>query len=135
MIQREFGRVIAISSMMSRFGSEGFATHAAAKSAVDALMQVVAREVGRHGITANVVAPGAVESKATATMPEEVRAWIAGATPARRFGRPEDIADVVAFLASERARWVNGQWIAADGGLGGPLPFSSDDIVKMGGRR
>jgi 3-oxoacyl-[acyl-carrier protein] reductase len=135
MIARGFGRIVAISSMMARHGSEGFATHAAAKGAVDAAVYVLAREVGRFGITANVVAPGAIESNATASMPAEVKSWIASATPARRFGRPDDIGGIVALLASDRAGWLNGQWIAAAGGLDGPLPFSSEEIVRIGKSR
>lgn len=130
MIAGGWGRIVAISSMMSRHGSEGFGAHAAAKSALDAAVHVLAREVGAHGVTANVVAPGATDTRSLATVAPEVRAWVEAKTPARRLGRPEDVAGIVALLCSEGAGWLNGAWIAADGGLDSGLPFTSDEIVR-----
>lgn len=132
MIQRKWGRVIAVSSMMSRKGSAGFATHAAAKSAVDAAAYVLAREVAQHGITVNMVAPGATETSSTAFMAPEVRTWIEQKTPAGRIAKPEDIANVIAMLASEQSQWINGQYLQVDGGLDSPLPFAWNEIIRMG---
>ena len=131
MIQRKWGRIIAISSMMSRKGSPGFATPAAAKSAVDAAAYVLAREVGEHGITVNVVAPGATETNSTAFLAPEVRTWIEQKTPTARLGKPEDIAAAVAMLASDQGRWIHGQYLQLDGGLDGPLPFAWKEIIRM----
>ena len=117
MMERGWGRVIAVSSTLSRFASEGFGAHAAAKAALDSACRVLAREVGPHGITVNVVAPGLVETDATAHQPEEMKRAVARATPLRRLGVPEDIGGVVAFLASDQARWVTGQYLPLNGGL------------------
>lgn len=131
MIERRWGRVIAISSMMSRKGSSGFATHAASKSAVDAAAYVLAREVAPYGVTVNVVAPGATETSSTSFMAPEVRSWIEQKTPAGRIAKPEDIAHVVAMLASEQSQWINGQYLQVDGGLDSPLPFAWNEIIRM----
>lgn len=134
MIARRFGRLILVSSMMSRHPSPGFATHAAAKSALDAAVLTLARELGVHGVTANIVAPGVVESASTATIAPEVRAWVERATPGARLGVPDDLGQVIAWLASDAARWVTGQYLQMDGGLGGSLPFASDAIIRQGAR-
>jgi 3-oxoacyl-[acyl-carrier protein] reductase len=131
MIQRKWGRMIAISSMMSRKGSPGFATHACAKSAVDAAAYVLAREVGMHGITVNVIAPGATHTSSTAHLSPQVRAWIEQKTPTARMGTPEDIAAVVAMVASDQGQWIHGQYLQLDGGLDGPLPFTWKEIIQM----
>jgi NAD(P)-dependent dehydrogenase (short-subunit alcohol dehydrogenase family) len=130
MIAARTGRIIAVSSIMSRLGSAGFGSYAAAKAAIDGAMFVLAREVGPHGITANVVAPGAVQSRATEGLASEVRGFVERATPAGRMAEPSDIGDVVAMLASHRGRWINGQYLVLDGGLGGPLPFTWKEIVS-----
>lgn len=117
MMARRWGRVIAVSSTLSRFASEGFGAHAAAKAALDAACRVLARELGPSGITVNVVAPGLVETDATARQPVEMKQAVARATPLRRLGVPEDIGGAVAFLASDEARWITGQYLALNGGL------------------
>ena len=117
MVERKWGRIVAISSSLSRFASEGFGAHAAAKSALDGAARVLSREMGPGGVTVNVVAPGLVETDATAHQPETMKKWIAGATPLRRIGLPEDIGGAVAFLCSDEARWVTGQYLPLNGGI------------------
>lgn len=129
---RRFGRIVAVSSLMSRAPSAGFGAYAAAKAALDGATLALAHELGEGGITANVVAPGVVATRLTDHLSPAVRAHVESGTPARRLAQPEDIGDVVAFLASERARWINGQYLALDGGLGAPLPFDWRAITGAG---
>ena len=117
MIQRKWGRVVAVSSSLSRFAGEAFGAHAAAKSALDGACRVLSRELGPSGITVNVVAPGLVETDATAHQPAEMKQAIARATPLKRIGQPDDIGGVVAFLCSDEARWITGQYIPLNGGI------------------
>jgi 3-oxoacyl-[acyl-carrier protein] reductase len=117
MIERRWGRVIAVSSSLSRFASEGFGAHAAAKSALDGAVRVLSRELGPSGITVNVVAPGLVETDATAHQPAEMKQAIARSTPLKRIGAPEDIGGVVAFMCTEEARWITGQYLPLNGGI------------------
>jgi 3-oxoacyl-[acyl-carrier protein] reductase len=117
MIERKWGRVVAISSSLSRFASEGFGAHAAAKSALDGAVRVLSRELGPSGVTVNVVAPGLVETDATAHQPAEMKQAIARFTPLKRVGVPEDIGGAVAFLCTEEARWITGQYLPLNGGI------------------
>lgn len=117
MLQRKWGRIVAVSSSLSRFASEGFGAHAAAKSALDGACRVLARELGPSGITVNIAAPGLVETDATAHQPQEMKQMIARFTPLRRVGLPEDVAGAVAFLCSEEGRWVTGQYLPLNGGI------------------
>jgi 3-oxoacyl-[acyl-carrier protein] reductase len=116
MAERRWGRVVAVSSSLSRFGHEGFGAHAAAKAALDGAVRVLAREAGPFGVTVNTVAPGLVDTDATAHMPPEQKRAAAAFTPLRRVGLPEDIGGVVAFLCSEEARWITGQYLPVNGG-------------------
>lgn len=117
MLQRRWGRIVAVSSTLSRFASEGFGAHCAAKSALDGACRCLSRELGPAGITVNIVAPGLVETDATAHQPAEMKRAVAGATPLKRVGLPEDIGGAVAFLCSEEARWITGQYLPLCGGL------------------
>lgn len=117
MIKRKWGRVIAVSSSLSRFASEGFGAHAAAKSALDGAVRVLSRELGPSGVTVNVVAPGLVETDATAQQPAEMKQAIARFTPLQRVAVPEDIGGAVAFLCTEDARWITGQYLPLNGGI------------------
>ncbi len=117
MVGRGWGRIVAVSSTLSRFAHEGFGAHAAAKAALDGACRVLARELGPHGVTVNVVAPGLVDTDATAHQPVEMKQAVARATPLRRIGQPEDIGAVVAFLCSDEARWITGQYLPVNGGL------------------
>ncbi len=111
------GRIVNISTNLSYGPMAGLVPYCAAKSAVITLTQGFARELAGRNITINSVAPGATETPMTAWIPDDIRAGIAAATPLGRLGQPEDIADIVLFLASPASRWVNGRTIIADGGL------------------
>ena len=117
MVERKWGRIVAVSSSLSRFASDGFAAHAAAKSALDGACRVLSRETGPHGITVNVVAPGLVETDATSRQSAEQKRFVAMLTPLKRNGQPRDIGPVVAFLCSDKARWITGQYIPLNGGI------------------
>jgi 3-oxoacyl-[acyl-carrier protein] reductase len=112
------GRIIAISSLNGRIASPGGSLYAASKAAVESLTRSWALELGPRGVTVNAVAPGWTESDMLdVALPAEVRPQAIAQTALRRIGTPDDIADVVAFLASDAARWVTGQIIGADGGI------------------
>jgi 3-oxoacyl-[acyl-carrier protein] reductase len=116
MVRRKSGKLIFISSSLSRFPGYGFSAHAAAKSAVDSLAKVMAMELGPLGITTNVVGPGLTLTDATAGQPKEMHEQVAAITPLRRLGMPEDIAGVVVFLASSLSNYLNGEYIPVTGG-------------------
>lgn len=117
MMKARFGRIVAIGSVTGLVGNMGQANYAAAKAGVLGLVKSVAREGASRGITANVVAPGYVETDMTSVLGEEIRAQILAQIPAGRYGKPEDIANAVAFLASDEAAYINGQVLAVDGGM------------------
>jgi 3-oxoacyl-[acyl-carrier protein] reductase len=116
MIQRKSGKLIFISSSLSRFPGFGFSAHAAAKSAMDGIAKVMAMELGPAGIGVNVVGPGLTLTDATAGQPKEMHEQVAAITPLRRLGMPEDIAGVVVFLASSLADYLTGEYIPVTGG-------------------
>jgi 3-oxoacyl-[acyl-carrier protein] reductase len=113
--QSPHGRVIFISSGMATHPAPGVSVGAAAKAGSEAFIRSAAQELGERGITCNSVAPGCTRTEMIAgqTWPDQVPPW----TALRRLGQPDDIADVVAFLASDEARWLTGLTIAANGGL------------------
>lgn len=111
------GRIINISSKAAEAAMPGFSVYSATKAALDTLTRTWAQELGRRKITVNAVAPGPVASDMFNTVPEELKAQFIEKTALGRVGEPEDIAAVVAFLASDDGRWVTGHTIAADGGI------------------
>jgi 3-oxoacyl-[acyl-carrier protein] reductase len=117
MVRARWGRIVNISSVVGLVGNAGQANYAASKAGMIGFTKSVAREVAGRGITANAVAPGYVETELTGVLPENVKEQILGQVPVGRFGEPEEIAEVVAFLAGERAAYVTGQTIAVDGGM------------------
>jgi 3-oxoacyl-[acyl-carrier protein] reductase len=117
MVRARWGRIVNISSVVGLVGNAGQANYAASKAGMIGFTKSVAREVAGRGITANSVAPGYVETELTGALPENVKEQILGQVPVGRFGEPEEIAEVVAFLAGERAAYVTGQTIAVDGGM------------------
>jgi len=116
MLGRKSGKLIFISSSLSRFPGFGFSAHAAAKSAMDSLAKVMAMELGPSGITVNVVGPGLTITDATAGQPKEVHEQVAAITPLGRLGMPDDIAGVVLFLASSLSDYLTGEYIPVTGG-------------------
>jgi 3-oxoacyl-[acyl-carrier protein] reductase len=116
MLVRKSGKLIFVSSSLSRFPGFGFSAHAAAKSAMDGIAKVMAKELGPAGITVNVVGPGLTITDATAGQPKEVHEQVAAITPLRRLGMPDDIAGVVLFLASSLSDYLNGEYIPVTGG-------------------
>jgi 3-oxoacyl-[acyl-carrier protein] reductase len=117
MIRARWGRIVNVSSVVGLVGNAGQANYAASKAGIIGLTKSVAREVVQRGITVNAVAPGYVETELTGGLPEKVKEQIRGQIPAGRFGEPEEVAEVVAFLVAEEAGYVTGQTIAVDGGM------------------
>lgn len=118
MIRRRSGRIILISSVVGLYGGAGQVNYAASKSALVGMARSITRELGGRGITANVVAPGFIDTAMTAELPAERQAAYKAAIPAGRFATPDEVAGVVQFLASADAAYVNGAVIPVDGGLG-----------------
>lgn len=116
MTKRKAGKLIFISSSLSRHPGYGFAAHAAAKSALDSMAKVMAMELGPEGITVNVIGPGLVKTDTTAGLPAEVHEQTAAFTPLRRVGMPDDVAGVAVFLASSLSDYLTGQYIPVSGG-------------------
>ena len=117
MIRARWGRIVNVSSVVGLVGNAGQANYAASKAGINGFTKSVAREVAQRGITANVVAPGYVETELTGSLPEKVKAQIRDQVPAGRFGDAEEVAEVVVFLAGEGAGYVTGQTVAVDGGM------------------
>jgi 3-oxoacyl-[acyl-carrier protein] reductase len=118
MLRARFGRVILISSVVGMLGSAGQVNYASSKSALVGFARSLTRELGGRGITANVVAPGFIESDMTAALPDEQQKDYLGRIPVGRFGSGEDVAKTVLWLASDDAAYISGAIIPVDGGLG-----------------
>jgi 3-oxoacyl-(acyl-carrier-protein) reductase len=116
MVKAGSGRIVNISSVIGLHGNFGQANYAAAKAGIVGFTKAAALELARKGITVNAIAPGFIETEMIAAMPDEVRAGILAKIPMGRFGLPEEIAKVVAFLVSN-GDYITGQVIAIDGGL------------------
>jgi|LSQX01.1.fsa_nt_gb 3-oxoacyl-[acyl-carrier protein] reductase len=117
MIKQKYGRIVNIASVAGRYGNRGQANYSASKAGLIGLTMSTAKEFASKGITCNAVAPGLIQSHMTDALPEEVRQKYLGNIPLGRFGTPEDVANVVAFLASDEASYVTAQVIDIDGGL------------------
>jgi 3-oxoacyl-[acyl-carrier protein] reductase len=117
MVRARWGRIVNVSSVVGLVGNAGQANYAASKAGIIGFTKSVAREVAGRGITANVVAPGYVETELTGSLPESIKEQILGQVPVGRFGELEEVAEVVAFLASDSAAYITGQTIAVDGGM------------------
>ncbi len=117
MLKARWGRVINISSVVGITGNPGQANYAAAKAGLLGFTRAVAREVANRNITINAVAPGYITTDITEDLPAEIKAKVLEMIPAGRFGAPEDVAGVVAFLASDASRYITGQVLNVDGGF------------------
>jgi 3-oxoacyl-[acyl-carrier protein] reductase len=117
MLGAGWGRIINISSIVGQTGNFGQANYAAAKGAVIAFTETLARELARKGVTVNAVAPGFVETDMVKDMPESTLTQVKAMTPMGRLGKPEEIADAVVFLASPRSSYVTGQVLGVNGGM------------------
>jgi 3-oxoacyl-[acyl-carrier protein] reductase len=118
MIRLRRGRIVFISSVVGLYGAPGQANYAASKSGLVGLARSISRELGSRGITANVVAPGFIETDMTAALPEERKKTYQASIPAGRFAAPEEVAAAVRFIASDEAAYITGAVIPVDGGLG-----------------
>ena len=118
MVRARSGRIVLLSSVVGLYGSPGQVNYAASKAGLVGMARSVTRELGARGITANVVAPGFVETDMTAELPEKTQKEYQAAIPARRFARPDEVAGAVSFLVSENAGYISGAVIPVDGGLG-----------------
>ena len=117
MMKRRFGRIINIASIVGITGNKGQANYAASKAGLIGLTKSVAKELGSRNILCNAVAPGFIETDMTAAMTPEARAAMSAQIPLERLGKPEDIAGIVAFLASDFAAYITGQVFVVDGGM------------------
>ena len=117
MIRQKSGSIINMASVVGVHGNAGQSNYAASKAGMIALAKSVAQEMGSRGIRANAIAPGFIETAMTAALSEEVRKEWMKAIPLRRGGKPEDIANVATFLASDLASYISGQVIQVDGGM------------------
>jgi 3-oxoacyl-[acyl-carrier protein] reductase len=118
MLKARFGRIILVSSVVGLLGSAGQVNYSASKSGLIGLARSVTRELGSRGITANVVAPGFIETDMTSELPEQQQADYKKSIPAGRFATPTEVAKVIAWLASDDAAYISGAVIPVDGGLG-----------------
>ena len=117
MVRNRSGRIINISSVVGVAGNPGQANYAAAKAGIIGLTKTTAREVASRGITVNAVAPGFIDTDMTSGLSDQVRDRLRAQIPQARFGSPDDVADLVEFLASDRSAYITGQVINVDGGM------------------
>jgi NAD(P)-dependent dehydrogenase (short-subunit alcohol dehydrogenase family) len=134
MRERGFGRIVSVSSNAGVMGFRGMPSYSASKAGIIGLSMALAADLGPHGITVNVVAPGSIAAgmgvSSGWTSDPAMRAWDAARTPLPRVGRPEDVAGAVAFLVSDDAAWITGQTLVVDGGFsinGGPEPLPTPE--------
>ena len=117
MLKQRAGRIINITSVSGILGNAGQANYAASKAGIIGLTKTMARELASRGITVNGIAPGFVDTEMTQVLSDEVKEAATKQIPLGRFGKPEDIANMAAYLASEKAAYITGQIISVDGGM------------------
>jgi len=111
------GKIINISSVVGQRGNFGQTNYAAAKAGIIGFTKALSKEVGKFGVTVNAIAPGFIETKLTENLPEELKVLIKRVTSLGRFGKPEEVAELIAFLASDKSNFITGAVINIDGGL------------------
>jgi len=119
MLRQRWGRIVSIASVVGIIGNAGQANYASAKAGVIGLTKSIAKEVGSRGITANAIAPGFIETRMTEQLDEKQRQALLEHIPLGSIGTPRDVAEAVAFLASEEAGYITGQVLNVDGGMAG----------------
>jgi 3-oxoacyl-[acyl-carrier protein] reductase len=117
MMKQRFGSIVNLASVAGQIGNPGQVNYAASKAGVIAMTKTAAKELAARGVRVNAVAPGFIETEMTNTIPEKVAAVMKSMIPLGRPGQPEDVADVVAFLCSDEARYLTGQVLSINGGL------------------
>jgi 3-oxoacyl-[acyl-carrier protein] reductase len=117
MVRKRYGRIINITSVSGIFGNPGQTNYSASKAGIIGMTKSLAREVGARNITVNAVAPGFIETDLTDNLPEDLRNWVDEMLVIKRWGSIEDVANAVAFLASDEASYITGQTLTVDGGL------------------
>lgn len=118
MMKARFGRIVLISSVVGLFGGPGQVNYSSSKAGLVGMARSITRELGSRGITANVVAPGFIETDMTAELAEEIQAAYKKSIPAGRFATPDEVAKVVTWIAGDDAAYISGAVIPVDGGLG-----------------
>jgi len=119
MLKQRWGRIISLASIVGVVGNQGQANYASAKAGIIGFTRTIAKEVASRGITANAVAPGFIDTEMTQRLPEDWKQQLKSRIPVGYLGTPRDVAETVAFLASEEARYITGQVINIDGGMAG----------------
>jgi 3-oxoacyl-[acyl-carrier protein] reductase len=117
MVRSRWGRIVNISSVVGLIGNPGQANYSAAKAGLIGLTKTTAREVASRGITVNAVAPGFIDTDMTRGLSDQVKERLQGLIPQKRFGTPEDVAHVVAFLTSPKSSYITGQVVGVNGGM------------------
>ena len=117
MIRKKYGRIVNISSVVGLFGNAGQANYSSSKAGLIGFTKSVAKEVSARGITVNAICPGFIESDMTDKLTEDVKKQYLNNIPANKFGTPDNIADLVAFLTSDQSSYITGEVIRVDGGL------------------
>lgn len=117
MVDRKYGRILCASSVVGLTGNFGQTNYVATKSALIGMVKTWAKELAKHNITANAVAPGFIQTDMTDLIPEDVKKSIESGIPAKRMGQPKDIANAYLFLASDEAAYINGQCLSVNGGM------------------